>query len=71
MIKEMSDRFSVMAPPKVFVRPMTVTVFREEVVVLNCTVIPPDGSRDGETIGTAVITWYRDNVSIPENGNFV
>ena len=71
MINTTSDRFSVMAPPKVFVRPLTVTVFRKEVVVLNCTIIPPGGSTDGETIGTAMITWYRDNVSIPENGNFV
>ncbi|KAK2175578.1 hypothetical protein NP493_725g01002 [Ridgeia piscesae] len=54
-----------MTPPKVFVRPLTVTVFRKEAVVLNCRVI--GGGGGVETIGTAVITWYRDNISIPEN----
>ena len=69
IINNRSERFAVMTPPKVFVRPLTVTVFRKEAVVLNCRVI--GGGGGVETIGTAVITWYRDNISIPENGNFV
>ncbi|KAI0236868.1 hypothetical protein LSAT2_012638 [Lamellibrachia satsuma] len=60
-----NETFAVVPKPTTSVRPMTITIFKHETAILNCTtIVPGNGSDKRPETG---FTWYRNGKTINEN----